>query len=60
MVSFARLALPNENLPQKFDQNVPLNKIEYADPKEHLKFLYGPGKIKEGYIDLTPFLTKMK
>lgn len=58
MVSYATLALPNEDLPQKFEKGTPLNKIDYADPNQKLKLLYGPGKVKEGYLDLTPFLPK--
>ena len=58
MVSFATLAVANNDLPIKFEKGLPLNSIANASQDELSRLLYGPGPVKEGYIDLTPFHPK--
>ena len=58
MVAFGQLAVANHDLPIKFEKGIPLNSIRNGPPAEMAKLLYGPGPVKEGYTDLTPYYPK--
>ena len=57
MVSYGTLAVSNNDLPLRFEKDLPLNSIANGGA-EIPKFLFGPGPIKEGYTDLTPYKAK--
>ena len=58
MISFGTLSVANNDLPRKFKKGLKLNSIANAPQSELSTLLYGPGNVKEGYTDLTPFEAK--